>query len=102
MVHSVGAAMFDDDWLIKKIKNFDLATKTNRHHIRGSFYHGGLALFVAATIYWWDIVDWSHPYTIFTVTLVIVDYIAEMFDPHPDNMGKWYERYFHRFFDEDS
>jgi hypothetical protein len=32
--------------------------------------------------------------------LFFTDYLAMMFDPHPKNMGSWFERYFHRAFDD--
>jgi hypothetical protein len=31
--------------------------------------------------------------------LFIVDYLAEMFDPHPEASGIWYKRFFHRAFE---
>ncbi len=79
-----------------------LTTKVNRHHIRGTFYHTGLVMYLLGTMYLWDIIDWTNPYTIATNVLIIVDYFAEMYDPNPDNPGTWFERHFHRFFDDES
>ena len=33
--------------------------------------------------------------------LIVIDAIAELLDPHPDNMGPWYKRYFHRLWEGD-
>ena len=78
-----------------------LTVRYDRHHIRSTFYHAGILLFIAATIFWFKDIDWSHPYTIFCAGLIVVDYIAEMYDPHPDAPGKWFERHFHRFLGDD-
>lgn len=37
--------------------------------------------------------------TIIGMILFITDYIAEMYDPHPDTPGPWFRSHFHRFFD---
>ena len=37
-----------------------------------------------------------------SASLFIIDYIAEMYDPHPDSPGPWFEAHFHRFFDGDA
>jgi len=39
--------------------------------------------------------------TILTGILFVTDYLAEMYDPHPDNPGPWFKRHFHRFFDNE-
>jgi hypothetical protein len=36
-----------------------------------------------------------------SATLFVVDYIAEMYDPHPESPGPWFKAHFHRFFDND-
>lgn len=36
-----------------------------------------------------------------TIVLIMVDWLAEMYDPHPDNMGKWFESHFHRVFHDE-
>ncbi len=37
-----------------------------------------------------------------SASLFVIDYIAEMYDPHPDSPGPWFKAHFHRFFDGDS
>ncbi len=78
-----------------------IRSRFSRHHIRATFYHGGIILFlIASALFYRDWID-GDAYNTFCVALIIVDYIAEMYDPHPDNMGTWFERHFHRFFDGD-
>tara|TARA_R100001594_G_scaffold1048_1_gene4342 strand:+ start:9296 stop:9535 length:240 start_codon:yes stop_codon:yes gene_type:complete len=73
-----------------------------KHRVRTSFYHIGALLFLCITaLTYMNILSDSVAF-ILTSILFVVDYIAEMFDPHPDNMGTWYERYFHRFFEDDT
>ncbi len=70
-----------------------------RHHIRANFYHMVSIIFLAVTFLWYvGLLDDDTSYTI-TAILFIVDYLAEMFDPHPDNSGVWYKRFFHRAFE---
>lgn len=73
-----------------------------KHRVRAAFYHIGALLFIGITIF--NIIGIVSNNTAYVLTciLFIVDYLAEMFDPHPDNMGPWYERYFHRFFEDDT
>ena len=73
-----------------------------KHRIRASFYHIGAFLFIDFTIL--NFAGLISDSTAFTLTsiLFVVDYLAHMFDPHPDNMGTWYERYFHRVYEDDT
>lgn len=72
-----------------------------RHHFRARFYHLISLIFIVVTALWiMDVVS-DKTATIFSMTLFIVDYIAEMYDPHPDNPGPWFKRHFHRFFDNE-
>ena len=34
--------------------------------------------------------------------LFITDYLAEMYDPHPETPGPWFASHFHRFLDDGS
>lgn len=65
------------------------------HRFRSTFYHIGLALWGVLGIF--VMVDWFDPwlYGVICWLLVPVDYLAEMYDPHPANPGPWYE-HFHR------
>ena len=73
-----------------------------KHRVRASFYHIGALLFLGVVaLNFMHIVSDSVSFVL-TSILFIVDYLAEMFDPHPDNMGTWYERYFHRMYEDDT
>lgn len=73
-----------------------------KHRVRASFYHIGALLFIGITLF--NIVGILSDNIAYLLTciLFVVDYLAEMFDPHPENMGTWYEKYFHRFYDDDT
>lgn len=74
----------------------------SRHHVRATFYHIVASIFLITTVLWMiDIINdkWS---LIITIVLFIADYIAEMYDPHPDNPGTWFKTHFHRFTDNDA
>ena len=73
-----------------------------KHRVRASFYHIGALVFLGITgLAGLGIVSTTAAF-ILTSILFVVDYLAEMFDPHPENMGTWYERYFHRFYKDDT
>tara|TARA_B100000929_G_scaffold247489_1_gene206219 strand:- start:1515 stop:1754 length:240 start_codon:yes stop_codon:yes gene_type:complete len=73
-----------------------------RHRVRATFYHIGAIVFLLTTaLHLIGIVGVTTSYVI-TAILFIVDYIAEMYDPHPDSPGPWFKRHFHRFLDDDT
>ncbi len=73
-------------------------TILGRHRIRATFYHFVALVFLASTALWYfGFISDLTSYMI-TAILFIVDYIAEMYDPHPENPGTWYA-YFHRAYD---
>ena len=56
-------------------------------------------IFLISTGLWYfEIVSDKMSYII-TAVLFVVDYIAEMYDPHPENPGPWYA-HFHRVVDD--
>ena len=70
-----------------------------RHRIRAVFYHASVVIAVAVLIMWelgW-VSDTTSVYA--PVAVLIIDWIAEMYDPHPDNPGPWFKRHFHRIYD---
>ena len=72
----------------------------NKHSIRSNFYHAVSLVFVVSTTLWaCDVID-DKTSTIIGAVLFFADYLAHMFDPHPENTGPWYKRYFHRMYDE--
>lgn len=70
-----------------------------KHHVRANFYHlVSLVFLVSMTLWYFDIIS-DHAATIISFALFITDYIAEMYDPHPDSPGPWFKRHFHRALD---
>lgn len=71
-----------------------------RHRIRATFYHGVAMIFLIVT--GWYMLGVISEKTSFIVTsiLFVVDYFAEMYDPHPESPGPWFKAHFHRFFDD--
>lgn len=71
-----------------------------RHRVRATFYHIGALVFLFTTVlHLFGIVGVTTSYVI-TAILFVIDYLAEMYDPHPDSPGPWFERHFHRFFED--
>ena len=70
-----------------------------KHHVRANFYHLiSLAFVISMTLWYFDIIS-DHTCTIASLILFVTDYIAEMYDPHPDTPGPWFKRHFHRALD---
>lgn len=72
-----------------------------RHRVRSNFYHLVSFLYLLVMSLWGLDVLSSTASTWIGFGLFCVDYIAQMYDPHPDKMGYWFKRHFHRAFDED-
>lgn len=72
-----------------------------RHRIRANFYHFVSALYVLTMVLWGLDILTDFASTWIGFTLFVVDYIAQMYDPHPDNPGPWFKSHFHRFFNDD-
>ena len=70
-----------------------------KHHIRANFYHFVSLVFLISTALWYFDVISDKTSFIITAVLFITDYIAEMYDPHPDSPGPWFKRHFHRALD---
>ena len=69
------------------------------HRVRATFYHMVAIVFLISTALWlMGIVDDKMSYYI-TAVLFVVDYLAEMYDPHPENPGPWFKAHFHRAID---
>ena len=73
----------------------------HRHHIRSTFYNAGIILFVSGSMlnYTGDVNDFVYKW--FCIALIVIDYIAEMYDPHPDSPGPWFKKHFHRMLDNE-
>ena len=72
-----------------------------RHRVRADFYNLVAVIFLLSTALWAiGVINdaWSFYISAF---LFVVDYLAEMYDPHPDNPGPWFQRHFHRILDDD-
>ncbi len=72
-----------------------------RHRVRATFYHMTALVVVLSTLS--QMLGLMSITACFYITTVIffVDYLAEMYDPHPDNMGVWFKAHFHRAFDDE-
>jgi hypothetical protein len=58
--------------------------------------------FLITTVLWsFAIISGTASFLI-GVVLFATDWIAEMYDPHPENPGPWFEAHFHRVTDETS
>ena len=73
-------------------------TILGRHRIRATFYHFVALVFLISTALWYFGFISDFVSFVITALLFVVDYIAEMYDPHPENPGPWYA-HFHRAFD---
>ena len=71
------------------------------HHVRGTFYHIVAIVFLFSMILWGLGFISDSASTIISAILFILDYLAEMYDPHPDNPGPWFKSHFHKFFEKD-
>jgi len=72
-----------------------------RHHVRATFYHFVAIVFLISTTLWLAGFVSDKLSLIITIVLFVTDYIAELYDPHPDNPGPWFKTHFHRAFDND-
>ncbi len=70
----------------------------DKHGFRATFYHMISIVFLVSTAFWYIGYLSDKTSYILTAVLFAVDYIAEMYDPHPENPGPWYS-YFHRAFE---
>lgn len=72
----------------------------NEHHVRANFYHVVALAFLVTTVLWsFAIISGTASFLI-GVVLFATDWVAEMYDPHPENPGPWFESHFHRVTDE--
>ncbi len=69
------------------------------HHIRATFYHLVSGIFIISMVLWYFNIIGDHTCTIISLVLFTTDYIAEMYDPHPDTPGPWFKRHFHQAFE---
>ena len=72
-----------------------------RHKVRSSFYHITSAIVAVSTLA--QLTDLMPTATCFYITSVLffADYLAHMYDPHPEKMGPWFKSHFHRFIDDE-
>lgn len=67
-----------------------------RHRVRSTFYHTSAAIVAVVTVASLLSLLSMKLCLIITTLAFFIDYLAEMYDPHPDNMGPWFESHFHR------
>ena len=73
-----------------------------RHRVRANFYHFVSILYVITMALWFTGWMGGGFATWFGFFLFVIDYLAQMYDPHPDQPGFWFKRHFHRFLDDNS
>ena len=74
----------------------------DEHHVRANFYHVVALAFLVTTVFWsFDIISGTASFII-GIVLFATDWVAEMYDPHPENPGPWFESHFHRICDDTS
>jgi len=74
----------------------------NEHSIRANFYHLVAIAFLITTIFWsFDIITGEASFIIGMI-LFATDWLAEMYDPNPENPGPWFATHFHKVTDETS
>lgn len=71
------------------------------HRVRNNFYHFVSALYILVMVLWGLDVISGTASTWLGFILFVADYMAQMYDPHPDNPGPWVKSHFHRFTDDD-
>lgn len=70
-----------------------------RHRIRAVFYHGSVIIAVGVLILW-EFGYVSDAISVYApVVVLVIDWLAEMYDPHPTKPGPWFKRHFHRMYD---
>lgn len=74
----------------------------NEHHVRANFYHIVAVAFLITTVLWSFSAISDTASFIIGIVLFTTDWIAEMYDPNPENPGPWFESHFHRICDEKS
>ena len=83
----------------QQVQDALLKTLFGRHKVRSSFYHLVSGIFLISMILWAGGIIPDNVSTIIGMILFTVDYLAEMYDPNPNNPGPWFTSHFHRFFD---
>jgi len=74
----------------------------NEHHVRANFYHVVAIAFLITTVFWsFDIISGTASFII-GIVLFATDWVAEMYDPNPENPGPWFKSHFHRVCDDKS
>lgn len=78
-----------------------MKTLFGRHRVRATFYHVGAMVVLISTLASLMKLMSVDVCLLITTVVFFADYIAEMYDPHPDNPGTWFEKHFHRFLKDD-
>jgi len=71
-----------------------------RHHIRTNFYMMVSSAYMIMMLLWSFSLISDGATVIIGFILFATDLLAELYDPHPDKPGKWFETHFHRVTDE--
>ena len=86
-----------------KVKFYSRVTRAlfYRHRVRATFYHIVSIVFVVINLLWLNGHMSGDLCAMIGGFLFIADYLAMMYDPHPDKPGLWFKSHFHRFFDDE-
>ena len=74
----------------------------NEHHVRANFYHIVAIAFLITTVLWSFSAISDTASFIIGMILFATDWVAEMYDPNPENPGPWFKSHFHRICDKKS
>ena len=77
-------------------------TLFGRHRVRATFYHIVAIIFLLQLVLYLTEIISTEVSLYLGMFLFITDYLAEMYDPNPENPGPWFKSHFHRFFDDDT
>jgi hypothetical protein len=83
----------------KEVKLSEIVKIFGVHRVRAVFYHFVSAMYVLTMTLWGLDVLSDVASTWIGFFLFTADYLAEMYDPHPDTPGPWFKSHFHRFTD---
>jgi len=73
----------------------------HRHRVRATFYHIiAIVFLIVAGMVEGGLINERTGFWLGLI-LFVIDYVAEMYDPHPESPGPWFKSHFHRFFEGD-
>ncbi len=71
----------------------------SRHRVRATFYHLTLVLTIVLAVAYQGEALTENTVIVSGWIIIFLDWLAEMYDPNPDNPGPWFKAHFHRIWD---